>query len=143
MKIEDLLIASLKSPAPSAARGERDKFAQLLSEALAQRTSETKTRGLSGPAPVVSATPGEATRAAQEMVETVLSRLEIFQEGLTRPGLALKALYPLVQALEADSQRLLALSQTLPAGSPLRQLVEEVAALTWTESFKFSRGDYL
>lgn len=143
MKIEDLLLSSLKSPATPAAKGERDKFAQFLAEALAHRSSETTTRALSGPAPVTGVTPGDSTRAAQEMVETVLSRLEIFQEGLTRPGLALKALYPLVQALEADSQRLLALSQALPSGSPLRQLVEEVAALTWTESFKFSRGDYL
>jgi hypothetical protein len=76
-------------------------------------------------------------------VDTVLSRLEIFQEGLSREGLSLKGLSPLAQALEKDSQHLDSLAQSLPADSPLRSLVEEAAALTWTESYKFNRGDYL
>jgi hypothetical protein len=77
------------------------------------------------------------------MVETVLSRLEIFQEALARPGLTLKSLSPLVQAMEKDSQHLESLARGLPGDSPLRQVMEEAAALTWTESCKFRRGDYL
>ena len=77
------------------------------------------------------------------MVDAVLSRLDIFQEALSRPGLSLKSLSPLAQALEKDSQVLDSLAQSLPKGSSLRPLVEEAAALTWTESYKFNRGDYL
>jgi hypothetical protein len=76
------------------------------------------------------------------MMETVLSRLEIFQEALSRPGLSLKNLFPLAQALEKDSQHLNSLAQSLPTDSSLRPLVEETAALTWTESWKLNRGDY-
>jgi hypothetical protein len=143
MKIEDLLLLTRNLPTSPATKGNRDDFAECLAEALALKKDESKAQPLSGAAAVNGVVEGDPAKAAQEMVETVLSRLEIFQEGLTRPGLALKALAPLVQALEADSQRLLSLSQVLPSDSPLRQVVEEVAALTWTESFKFARGDYL
>jgi hypothetical protein len=85
----------------------------------------------------------EPSGAAQEMVDTVLSRLEIFQEALDRPGMTLKSLAPLVQALEKDSHQLDSLARSLPADTPLRQIVEEAAALTWTESCKFNRGDYV
>lgn len=143
MKIEDLLCLTRNHPLSAATKENRDNFAECLAEALALKQNETQVQSLSGLAGVNGVIEGDPAQAAQELMETVLSRLEIFQEGLTRPGLALKALAPLVQALEADSQRLISLSQTLPGDSPLRQIMEEVAALTWTESFKFSRGDYL
>lgn len=143
MKIEDLLLLTRNHPVSPATKGNRDNFAECLAEALAVKQNENRVQSLSGPAGVSGITEEDPAKSAQELMDTVLSRLEIFQEGLTRPGVALKALAPLVQALEADSQRLLSLSQNLPGDSPLRQIMEEVAALTWTESFKFSRGDYL
>jgi len=143
MKIDDLIFLPV-NPASShqAPKAGKDKFAQFLKEAVALREKEAAPQALSGPSPVTGVAPGDPVKAVRNMVETVLSRLEILQEGLTRPGLTLKALSPLVQALEQDSQRLKTLSQALPANSPLRQVVDEAAALTWTESFKFNRGDY-
>jgi hypothetical protein len=72
-----------------------------------------------------------------------LSRLEIFQTSLTRAETSLKKMAPLVQKLDEDSRRLQEVSQELPEGSPLRQVLEETAALAYVESFKFNRGDYL
>jgi hypothetical protein len=142
MKIDDLIFLPIKPSSSPEPKAGKDNFAQFLNEAVALREKEGAPSALSGPSPVAGAASGDPVRAVRDMVETVLSRLEIFQEGLSRPGLTLKALSPLLQALEQDSQRLTSLSQSLPEDSPLRRLVDEAAALTWTESYKFKRGDY-
>lgn len=143
MKIEDPIFLPVKPASSPVSEGGKDKFADRLQQAGALRQKEAGLQALSGLAPVAGVAPGESVGAPREMVEAVLSRLEIFQEALTRPGLTLKALSPLVQALEQDSRHLESLSRSLPADSPLRQVVEEAAALVWTEAFKFNRGDYL
>jgi hypothetical protein len=143
MKIEDLVLLPVK-PAPSpVAGGGKDKFAECLKDAVAVRQKEAGPQALGGPAPVAGVAQTGTAGAAQEMVDTVLSRLEIFQEALSRKGLSLKGLSPMAQALEKNSQHLDSMAQSLPTGSSLRSLVEEAAALTWTESYKFNRGDYL
>lgn len=143
MKITDLIslaLSPIPSPVPS---GGGDKFAACLKEAMTLRDSEKASPALGGPSPVQGTAPGRETGAAGEMVETVLSRLELFQEALARPGLPLKGLAPLAQALDEDSRRLTTLAQSLPTDSPLRQVTEETAALTWTQGYKFKRGDFL
>ena len=143
MKIEDLLLLPVNPASSPTSRGGQDNFAELLKEAMAPKETEAGPPALGGPELMAGLASVESDGGAQEMVETVLSRLEIFQEALARPGLALKGLSPLVQALEEDSQHLESLARSLPAESSLRQVAEEAAALTWTESFKFNRGDYL
>ncbi len=144
MKIQDLISSLPVNPASSPiSGGGKEKFADFLKGAVAVRQQEAGPQALGGPAPVAGVAQTETTGAAQEMVDAVLSRLDIFQEALSRPGLSLKGLSPLAQALEKDSQHLDSLAKSLPAGSSLRPLVEETAALTWTESYKFNRGDYL
>lgn len=142
MKIEDLVLLPM-SPAPTSGSGlGKDKFAECLKQAISSRQQQEGPQALGGPAPVAGVANLEPTGVAREMVEAVLSRLEIFQEALARPGLTLKSLAPLVQALEKDSHNLDSLARSLPADNPLRQILEETAALTWTESCKFTRGDY-
>ena len=142
MKIEDLVLLPVTPAASAVSQGDRGRFAECLEEAVDLRQKAGGPQALGGPAPLAGVDQAEPTGAAQEMVETVLSRLEIFQEALSRPGLSLKNLYPLAQALEKDSQHLNSLAQSLPTDSSLRPLVEETAALTWTESCKLTRGDY-
>jgi hypothetical protein len=143
MKIEDLILLPV-NPAPSpVAGGGKEKFAECLKEAMSLGREEAGPQALGGPAPIAGVAQAGPAGAAHEMVETILSRLEIFQEALARPGLTLKSLSPLVQAMEKDSQHLESLARALPGDSPLRQVMEEAAALTWTESCKFRRGDYL
>lgn len=142
MKIEDLVLLPM-SPAPTSGSGlGKDKFAECLKQAISSRQQQEGPQALGGPSPVAGVANLEPTGVAREMVEAVLSRLEIFQEALARPGLTLKSLAPLVQALEKDSHNLDSLARSLPADNPLRQILEETAALTWTESCKFTRGDY-
>ena len=136
MKIEDLLLLPM-NPAPSPGNGSsKDKFAECLQEAISSRQQQEGIQALGGPAPVTGV-------ELEPTVDAVLSRLEIFQEGLARPDLNLKSLDSLVQALEKDSKHLDSLARSLSADNPLRQIVEETAALTWTESSKFKRGDYI
>jgi hypothetical protein len=144
MKIEDLVLLPVNPAAPSPGTGaDKNKFAECLEEAISSRQPQEGLQALGGPAPLAGVAELEPAGAAQEMVETVLSRLEIFQQALDRPGMTLKSLAPLVQALEKDSNHLDSLARSLPADTPLRQLVDEAAALTWTESCKFKRGDYV
>ncbi len=143
MKIEDLLFIPVNQTSSPGPKAGRDTFSEYLKEALAVRQQGDGPQALGGPTPVAGANQGGAVHAAQELMEVVLSRLELFQEALSRPGLTLKTLAPLVQALERDSRQLASVAKTLPPASPLRQLAEEAAALTWTEGCKFNRGDYV
>ena len=144
MKIQDLISPLPVNPASTPiSGGGKEKFADFLKDAVAVRQQEAGPQALGGPAPVTGVARTGTTGAAQEMVDAVLSSLDIFQEAMSRPGMSLKGLSPLAQALEKDSQHLDSLAKSLPADSYLRPLVEETAALTWTESYKFNRGDYL
>jgi hypothetical protein len=143
MKIEDLISLPVHPASSPIAGGGKDKFAECLKDAVAVHQKEAGPQALGGPAPVAGVAQTGNAGAAQEMVDAVLSRLDIFQEALSRPGLSLKGLSPLAQALEKDSQHLDSLARSLPTDSSLRPIVEETAALTWTESYKFNRGDYL
>jgi hypothetical protein len=143
MKIQDLLslpIQQVQSGTKPA--GEAD-FAQCLKEAVSgsQTAKDLKVENISQLPGLTGV--GEISRAPEELVEATLSRMEVFQEALSRPEISLKSLSPLAQSLEADSHRLQAVAQKMPSDSPLRQVVEETAALSWVESFKFQRGDYI
>lgn len=144
MKIEDLLaqIIAPKTTEAKPAAGEAN-FAQQLQEALATQGTATPQApaalgNLSAITPVT-----EVDSTPSEVLDTVLSHLDSYQEALASSDLPLKKIATLVQTLEQDSQRLQSLAQALPASSPLKQVMEEAAALAYTESFKFNRGDYV
>jgi hypothetical protein len=144
MKIEDLLLLQQAGVRPKTrAPGPGEKFSQCLDEAAAHR--ETQPGQAAGGLPgVVQLSPaGEILPPAAELADAALSRLEIFQTSLARPEIVLKKMAPLVQKLAEDSQRLHEAAQRLPEGSPLRQILEETAALALVESSKFNRGDYV
>jgi hypothetical protein len=144
MKIEELL-AQIITPKTTEAKpaGGEANFAQQLQEALtAQGTGTSKS--VAGVADLSAINPiSEVTRNPSEILDTVLSHLDSFQEALGNSELPLKKMATLVQTLEQDSQRLQSLAQTLPASSPLKSVMEEAAALAYTESYKFNRGDYV
>jgi len=144
MKIEEVLaqIITPKTTEAKPAAGEAN-FAQQLQEALAAQGTATS-KGAASLADLAAISPvSEVNRNPGETLNTVLSHLDSFREALANSNLPLKKIAPLVQTLEQDSQRLQSLAQTLPASSPLKQVMEEAAALAYTESFKFNRGDYV
>jgi len=144
MKIEDLLsqIITPKTPEAKPAAGEAN-FAQQLQEVLAAQVTAAPEApaalgNISAVAPVT-----EVSRTPGEVLDTVLSHLDKYRQALASSDLPLKKIAALVETLEQDSQRLQAQAQALPASSPLKQVMEEAAALAYTESFKFNRGDYV
>ncbi|MFZ5450688.1 MAG: hypothetical protein ACOZF2_02265 [Thermodesulfobacteriota bacterium] len=147
MKIEDILSLALNPARPEAKPTEEGEanFAQHLQEALTASskaaTGNQAPLGLEQLAALsrvseVGDTPGE-------VLETVLTHLDKYQQALAQADLPLKQVADLVQTLAQDSQRLQSLAQNLPGNSPLKQVMEEAAALAYTESFKFNRGDYV
>jgi hypothetical protein len=144
MKIEDLLtqIIAPKTQEAQPATGEAN-FAQQLQEVLAAQeiTDPQASAALGNLAAITQIT--EVSNSPGEVLDAVLSHLDSYQEALANSDQPLKKIAALVQTLEQDSQRLQALAQALPASSPLKQVMEEAAALAYTESFKFNRGDYV
>jgi hypothetical protein len=145
MKIEDLLSIAMTPKPPEEKPTEGGNFAQQLQEALAADPSgAADPQAISSLLPLAAIDPlAEGDRNPTEALDAVLSRLDKYRESLAQPDITLKNISTLVQSLEGDSQRLHSLAQSLPEGSPLKQVMEEAAALAYTESFKFNRGDYV
>jgi hypothetical protein len=143
MKIEDLLLFQQggvrpKTRAPAA----EEKFSQCLQEAAATAKSQAG-QSAAGSRPVSEISPGgQGLPPSAELADAVLSRLEIFQTSLARDT-TLRKMAPLVEKLAEDSRTLQDAARALPEDSPLRQILEETAALALVESCKFNRGDYV
>lgn len=144
MKIEDLLLLQ-QSPVRRQTRAPTgENFSECLHEAVASTQKGQSGKAVEGLRPVSELSPAhEAWHTFAELADAALSRLDIFQTSLVRGETALKKMAPLVQKLEEDSRRLHDVAQGLPEGSPIRQILEETAALAYVESFKFNRGDYI
>jgi hypothetical protein len=144
MKIEDLLFLH-NTPTPRQTQAPAgETFTECLKGVVASTPTGQPAPAVAGPGQVSELGPvDEVLQTSAEMADAALSRLEIFQTSLTRAETSLKKMAPLVQKLDEDSRRLQEVSQELPEGSPLRQVLEETAALAYVESFKFNRGDYL
>ena len=144
MKIEDLLVLHNTPARPQTQAPAGNAFTECLSEAVASTRTEQPGAAAAGVSQVLDLAPlGEVLQTSAEMADAALSRLEIFQTSLARAETTLKKMAPLVQKLDEDSHRLQEVAQGLPENSPLRQVLEETAALAYVESFKFNRGDYL
>ena len=145
MKIEDLLSIAITPKPPEAKPTGEANFAQHLKEALTADTQSVAAPQATGGPALLSAIDhlAEVNRTPTEALDMVLSRLDTYREALAQPDMTLKNISTLVQSLEGDSQRLQNLAQSLPDSSPLKQVMEEAAALAYTESFKFNRGDYV
>ena len=145
MKIEDLLIVqSTPARRQTQAPAGGETFTECLQEAVASTQAGQASAAAAGAHQVTHLAPvDKVLQASAEMADAALSRLEIFQSSLARTEATLKKMAPLVEKLTEDSRRLQKVAQGLPEGTPLRQVLEETAALAYVESFKFNRGDYI
>jgi hypothetical protein len=144
MKIEDLLLVHISPAKPQAPANPGSEFTECLNQAMASTRAGQPRPALAGVDSATNLAPlGEVLQTSAEIADATLSRLEIFQTSLARAETTLKQMAPLVQKLDEDSHRLQEVAQGLPKNSPLRQVLEETAALAYVESFKFHRGDYL
>lgn len=146
MKIQDILSLPINPAAkPEAKPTGEANFAQILQKALGGNQKTQSTQAPMGLELLSALNPVAGTDQAnnQKMVEDVLSTLENYSQGLGQTDLSLKSLSPMVESLEQHSQQLQAAAQKLPANSPLKKVMQEAAALAYTESVKFNRGDYV
>jgi len=145
MKIQDMLATFLNPVKPEAKPVQGANFAETLKEVLAADPKATAaTQAPPGLAQLSAVAPvAEVKSSPTEVLDAVLSRLDTYQKALGQTGLPLKQLSSLVQNLEQDSQKLQTLAQGMPPNSPLKKVMEEAAALAYTESYKFNRGDYV
>lgn len=144
MKIEDLLVMHNTPARPQTQAPTGNAFTECLNEAVASTRTAQPGAAAAGVSQAVDLAPlSEVLQTSAEMADAALARLEILQTSLARAETTLKKIAPLVQKLDEDSHRLQEVAQGLPDNSPLRQVLEETAALTYVESFKFKRGDYI
>ncbi len=144
MKIDDLLVMPNRPAQPQTQAPAGNSFTERLNEAMASTPTERPDPAAAGVSQLVNLSPlGEVLQTSAEVADAALTRLEILQTSLARAETTLKKMAPLVQKLDEDSLRLKEVAQGLPETSPLRQVLEETAALTYVESFKFKRGDYV
>jgi hypothetical protein len=78
-----------------------------------------------------------------QATERTLDLLEQYREALSNPGVSLKKMGPLVQALRHEVQEMGQWTDRLAPSDPLRKIMNEVGILTNVEMEKFNRGDYV
>jgi hypothetical protein len=78
-----------------------------------------------------------------QATERTLDLLEQYQKALSDPGVSLKEVYPLVQALRQEVQGMNRWTDQLPSSDPLRKVMGAIEILSNVEIEKFNRGDYV
>ena len=76
-------------------------------------------------------------------VAEFLNILEEYSVKLSRQGMSLKDLSPMISSLEAETKNMLLLSEALPPGDGIKEILDEVLIRSSVEVIKFNRGDYL
>ena len=82
----------------------------------------------------------------EEVISRVSKFLDVMEEysvKLSRKGVSLKDLSPLVSRMEAETEEMMLLSESLPPGDGIKEILDEVLIRSSVEVIKFNRGDYL
>jgi hypothetical protein len=75
--------------------------------------------------------------------EGFLDILDEYQQKLSNPRSTLRDIYPLIQEMDAERERLITLSDSLPKGDGLKDILDQVLITSSIEIMKFNRGDYV
>ena len=84
----------------------------------------------------------KAAKEIAEETEKLLDTMDGYAEKLNDPKVSLKEIYPLVQAMETEKERIIPIVRNLPDTDGLKAILEEVLMTSSKEIIKFSRGDY-
>jgi hypothetical protein len=90
---------------------------------------------------VYSGNPGEKSLVLE--AESMLDLLEDYQKQMENPLLTLKDVYPLVERMERETERLSPVLESLPEGSAIKDILNRILVASSVEVIKFNRGDYL
>ena len=69
--------------------------------------------------------------------------MEEYSVKLSRQGVSLKELSPLISKMEAETEGMMLLSESLPPGDGIKEILDDVLIRSSVETIKFNRGDYL
>ena len=82
----------------------------------------------------------------EEVVSRVSKFLDVMEEysvKLSRKGISLKELSPLISRMEAETENMRLISEFLPPGDGIKEILDEVIIRSSVEVIKFNCGDYL
>lgn len=91
----------------------------------------------------VSIAGGTECSALADAIEVQLGRLEEVGNSLQNEGVNLKTVDAMLTNLGEETEGLDSSLGSLPEEHPLRQIGDELNVLTYVESVKWNRGDYL
>ena len=78
-----------------------------------------------------------------EQTEKLLDTMDGYVQKLNDPSVSLKEIYPLVQAMEAENDRIDPILHSLCDTDGLKDILKEVLITSSKEIIKFNRGDYI
>ncbi|MFH1092305.1 MAG: hypothetical protein V1742_12130 [Pseudomonadota bacterium] len=154
MKINEQLTVQIQNQRPTSPKPNEKglDFAQALLEAKIRNTTGTveSTTPVTQDkaAEMIQPTPMAAVQAVKiagldDRLEGSLGLLSTYAQALADPARTLKDIAPLADDLEKEVDQLQKLSQGLPPGHSLKNLVDQTAVLAAVEAAKFRRGDYV
>ena len=77
------------------------------------------------------------------MVLFLSTIMEEYSVKLSRQRVSLKDLSPLISRMEAETEEMMLLSESLPPGDGIKEILDEILIRSSVEAIKFNRGDYL
>lgn len=78
-----------------------------------------------------------------EQVEDFLNTLDNYQKKLGDPASTLKDIYPLVTAMESETDKIIPFLDSLSDDDGLKDVLNRAVITATVEAIKFNRGDYL
>ncbi len=156
MKIKtDELTRTIADQAQKGARQRDTKFDELLQKSIGNQAEQQ------GPVTSASGSQVEAARVAAaiqgirmdgipeeqqgpilDRIERLLDTLEEYERNLRAPNTPGEVLVSLVDRMEEHNRGLASILVTLPAGDPLKDILNRVLITSVVEVEKFRRGDY-
>jgi len=124
-------------------------FAETLARSMVQEPQKaqepsqaSQTASLDQSSPVGKLVLASAIETFQH-IENALGVLDSYTKALADPGQTLKDVSGLVKEMEQVVDNLKGVSQNLPDGHAVKDLVDRTAIVAAVEAAKFNRGDYL
>lgn len=121
--------------------GEKQKLGDTGSASKAAEISEGPLGIFSFPPPAEPG--GSLPNRSLQTAERMLGALEDYQRRLGDSKVSLKALYPAIESLSSKIRGMDQDKENLPAGDPLRRILDEIGILAAVEVERFNRGDYV
>lgn len=131
-----------KSSSTSNKAGTISDFFNLIDGQL-NPVGETAPPAIVQPVELKSQAPAKLRLNGIALSENTIDLLESYGNALGNLEIQPQDLAPLIEALEGDTTALIDIKEQLDSDDPLAQLIDQVVTISFIESEKYRRGDYL